>query len=53
MLVQWWLGLAYCIFWLIAFRFVKYYGRQKNEIIDKKLNSASDKTIKITNLPYG
>jgi hypothetical protein len=51
MVIQWWLGLGFCVVWLLITRGVKYYGIKKNNQIDKKLISASDKAIMIMNLP--
>lgn len=53
MIVQWWLGLFFCIIWLIATRVVKFDGRKMNIEIDRKLVSASDTAILIRELPQG
>lgn len=53
MIVQWWLGLIFCVIWLIATRVTKYNGRKMNVEIDKKLTSASDKAVLIRKLPQG
>lgn len=51
MVIQWWLGVGFCFVWLLITRAVKYDGIKKNNQIDKKLISASDKAIMIKNLP--
>ena len=43
--------MLFCIMWLVAIRLIKYFGKKKNELIDQRLNSASDTAIKISNLP--
>jgi uncharacterized membrane protein SpoIIM required for sporulation len=53
MIIEWWLGLIYCIFWLIAARMVKIIGKEKDEIIYQKVKRAGDTAIRIKNLPYG
>lgn len=50
---QLWLGLAFSFVWVVTIRFIKFMGREKNQIVDRNLRSASDFTIKIENLPYG
>lgn len=53
MIAQWWLGLVFCIVWLMATRVTKHNGRIMNKEIDRKLASASDKAVLIRKLPQG
>ena len=50
---QLWLGFFMCIFWLVGLKFISSLGARKDREIDDSLESASDYTIKIDNLPYG
>lgn len=45
--VQNWLGLAFCIFWVLSSKVLKLFGQEKNRIIDEKLKTASDTAIKV------
>jgi hypothetical protein len=38
---------------MFALRFIKFYGKHKNKDVDEWMNSSSDYTIAIENLPYG
>jgi hypothetical protein len=41
------------VLWAIASRVFRYMGNKKDHDIDKNLKSASDRAIKIANMPYG
>ncbi len=30
MIIQWWLGLFFCVIWLFSTRVIKYYGKKKH-----------------------
>lgn len=45
--VQSWLGLVYCIVWILLNKMLKYVGQERNRIIDEKLKSASDYAVKV------
>jgi hypothetical protein len=53
MVIQWWLGVAFTVVWLMATRVIKIKGRNMNQTIDQKLKSASDRAVLIGNLPQG
>jgi hypothetical protein len=46
-MVQEWLGLSFCIVWILMVRAIKYVGKEKDRIIDMKVRSASDYAIMI------
>lgn len=50
---QIWLGFCMCIFWLLGLNLISALGARKDREVDDSLESASDYTIKIDNLPYG
>lgn len=45
--IQSWLGVVFCFFWIVVVKITKYFGEQKNRIIDEKLRSSSDYAIKV------
>ena len=51
--IQLWLGFVMCVFWLIGLKLISSFGMKKDREIDASLESASDYTIRIDNLPYG
>lgn len=53
MQIQLWLGFFMCILWMVGLKFITTLGLKKDRDIDDSLDSASDYTIKIDNLPYG
>jgi len=40
-----------CIIWIFSVKFIKHLGDSKNEEIDEMLDSASDYTVRVDNLP--
>lgn len=48
---QLWSGVLMSIVWIFTVKFIKYLGDHKNLEIDELLDSASDYTIRIDNLP--
>jgi hypothetical protein len=51
--IQLWLGTLMCLIWMIGLKLITTLGMKKDKEIDDSLDSASDYTIKIDNLPYG
>ena len=47
------MGLFVSMAWFIGVKFIEYLGNRKDKEIDELLDSASDYTIRIENLPYG
>ena len=50
---QLWIGMFFFVIWKIGVRFIELLGEKKNEEIDNLLDSASDYTVRIENLPFG
>ena len=50
---QLWNGFVMCVLWMIGLRLIISLGLKKHKWIDDSLDSASDYTVKIENLPYG
>ena len=48
-----WIGFGCMMIWIIISRFVKEYGFYQNQVIDADLESSSDYSVKIDNLPAG
>ena len=47
------LGLIFGIIWLFSIKFTSFLGERKNNEIDDMLESSSDFTIRLENLPNG
>ena len=52
-IIQLTLGMILAIVWFFSIKFTFYLGEKKNEEIDEMLESSSDYTIRIQNLPSG
>ncbi len=50
--IQVWLGLILCVIWLLGIKLISILAHDLNNKIDMNLDSASDYSIKIENLPY-
>ena len=48
-----WLGFIFCLLWIIGVRLITKLGIEKDNKIDLSLNSASEYTLSIGNLPFG
>ena len=53
MSLQLWLGFIFCMVWIVAVRLITELGIKKDTEIDESLNSASDYTLRVENLPFG
>ena len=51
--IEYILGMVLCLVWVFTLRFIRYYGRRKNKLLDEHLNSSADYAIKLSNLPFG
>ena len=53
MSIQLWLGALMCLIMMVGLKLITTLGMKKDKEIDDSLDSASDYTIKIQNLPFG
>ena len=53
MTYQVWLGLLFCLVWILGMRIIRNMGRNLNRKVDQFLDSSSDYVVQISNLPEG